>query len=70
MKKNISLADRIIRLLLAAIVGVLYFTHVIGGTWAIILGIVAIIIAATALINFCPIYAALGISTRKKSVQS
>ena len=66
MKKNISKTDRLTRLLLAAVVAVLYFSHVIQGTVAAVLGIGAIIIAATAVINFCPIYGILGISTNKK----
>lgn len=65
MKKNINSIDRIARLLIAAVVAILYFTHQIQGTLAVILGIAAIIIAATALINFCPIYYILGISTKK-----
>ena len=69
MKKNISPADRIARLLLAVVIAVLYFTHQIEGTAAIVLGIAAIIIAATALISFCPLYRLFGISTRKKTAQ-
>jgi hypothetical protein len=69
MKKNINAADRVIRLLLAAVVSVLYFTRQITGTAAIVLGLASIIVAATAVINFCPIYYMFGISTRKKSAQ-
>lgn len=69
MKKNVHAIDRIIRLLFAAVVGLLYFTNTISGTVAIVLGVAAIILAATAAINFCPIYYLLGISTRKKSAQ-
>jgi len=66
MKKNVNTADRIIRLFVAAIIAVLYFTNTITGTLALVLGIAAVILAATALINFCPLYLLLGISTRKK----
>jgi len=69
MKKNISTTDRTMRLLLAAAVAVLYFTHQIEGTLAIVLGLAAIVVAATAVVNFCPIYYLLGLSTRKKSIQ-
>ena len=65
MKKNINTTDRIARLILALIIGVLYFTYQIQGTAAIVLGITALIIAATALVGFCPLYRLLGISTRK-----
>jgi hypothetical protein len=54
----------------AVVIAILYFTHQIEGTAATVLGIAAIIIAATALINFCPLYRLFGISTRKKTAQS
>lgn len=65
MKKNINIPDRIARLTLALVIAVLYFTYQIEGTVAVVLGIAAIIIAATALVGFCPLYRLLGISTRK-----
>lgn len=70
MKKNISTIDSVIRLLLAAAVAVLYFNHQIEGTLGIVLCIAAVIVAATAVFNFCPIYHLIGISTRKKTAQS
>ncbi|MEE4194507.1 MAG: DUF2892 domain-containing protein [Anaerolineae bacterium] len=67
MKKNMGLADRVIRLVLVALVAVLYLTNVISGTLALILGIFAVIFFITSLISFCPLYVPFGISTRKKS---
>lgn len=58
-------ADKILRLVVAAIIAVLYFTHKISGTTAIILGVVAVIFALTALISFCPLYTLFGINTCK-----
>ena len=66
MKKNMGTIDITIRLLIAALVLVLYFTHVISGTLAIILLIVAALFILTSLFGICPAYFALGISTRKK----
>ena len=66
MKKNMGSVDRMIRILVAVVIAILYFTHVINGTVAIVLGILAIIFAATSFISFCPLYLPLGISTRKK----
>ena len=66
MKKNMGTADRLIRTVLAIIVGVLYFTNQISGTAAIILGIIAIIFLLTSLAGFCPLYAPFKLSTRKK----
>jgi len=67
MKKNLHAIDRTIRVLIALAVALLYFTHVISGTLAVVLGIVAVVFAVTAFINFCPLYALLGISTRKRT---
>jgi hypothetical protein len=66
MKKNMSSTDSIIRILIALIVAVLYFTHVISGTLAIVLGVIAVIFILTSFISFCPIYYIFGISSRKK----
>ncbi len=57
--------DRIIRLVIVAVIAALYFTHRIGGTLALVLEIVAVAFLLTSLIGWCPIYAALGLSTRK-----
>ena len=67
MKKNESGLDRIIRIILAAVIAVLYFTGVLSGTWAIVLGIVGVISLVTGLTGFCALYKLFGISTLKKS---
>lgn len=56
-------ADRIIRVIIAAIVGVLYFTETISGTLGIVLLVLAGVFVLTSLISFCPIYAPFGIKT-------
>lgn len=56
-------ADRIIRLIVAALFVVLYFTNVITGTWGIILLIIAGIFVLTSIIAFCPLYVPFGIKT-------
>jgi hypothetical protein len=66
MKKNIGTIDKVIRILVAAVVAVLYFTNIISGTVAIILLIVSAIFILTSLISFCPLYLPFGLSTRKK----
>lgn len=65
MKKNIGSADRIVRILFAVVVAGLYFADVITGTTAIILGLVAVVLFATALVGTCPIYLAAKMSTNK-----
>ena len=65
MKKNMGRLDRIIRVAFAVLVAVLYFTNVISGTWAVILGILALVFLLTSLVGTCPLYMPFGISTRK-----
>jgi len=57
----------VIRLAVAVIVAVLFFTGQISGLAAIILGMLAAVLALTSTISFCPIYAALKISTQRKT---
>jgi len=66
VKKNMGMADKAIRILIAVVIGVLYFTNTISGTLAIILGIVAVAFVLTSFISFCPLYLPFGISTLKK----
>jgi len=66
MKKNMGTVDKIIRILVAVIVVVLYFTHVISGILAIILLALSAIFVVTSLLSFCPLYLPFGLSTRKK----
>lgn len=67
MKKNMGTVDRIIRIILAVVVLVLYLTDQLSGLALIILGIIAVIFLLTSLIGFCPLYVPFKISTRKKS---
>lgn len=66
LNQNMGTLDRIIRLIIAAVIAVLYFTGNLSGLAAIILGILAVIFVATSLIGFCPLYLPFGLSTRKK----
>ena len=66
MKKNVGTIDKAIRILVAVVVGVLYFTHIISGVLAIVLLALSAIFVVTSLLSFCPIWLALGLSTRKK----
>lgn len=63
MKKNMGIADRIIRVIIAIIVVVLYFSNVITGTLGIILLILSGVFVLTSLISFCPLYSLFGIKT-------
>jgi fatty acid desaturase len=70
MKKNMGSADRVIRVMLAVLVAVLYFTNVISGTTAIILAVLAIVFVATSLMSFCPLYLPFGLSTLRKKMNA
>jgi len=59
-------ADRLIRLVVAAVIVILYFTQVITGTLAVILLIFAGIFVITSLVSFCPLYLPFGLNTGKK----
>lgn len=63
MKKNMGSADRIIRLIIAAVIAGLFFTNIITGTLGIVLLVLAGIFLLTSLVSFCPLYAPFGIST-------
>jgi hypothetical protein len=63
MKKNMGSADRIVRFMIAAIIGVLYYTGTISGTVGIVLLVLAGVFVLTSFISFCPLYAPFGIST-------
>jgi hypothetical protein len=68
MKKNMGTMDKVIRILIAVVVAILFFTHVITGTLGIILIALAAIFVLTSLISFCPLYFPFGLSTNKKKV--
>lgn len=66
MKKNVGNIDKAVRILAAVMIAVLYFTNILSGTVALVLLALAGIFIITAFLNFCPIWWAFGISTRKK----
>lgn len=66
MKKNMGTIDRVIRVVIALVIAVLYFTGQISGTAAIILGILAVVFLLTSLVSTCPLYMPFGLSTRKQ----
>jgi hypothetical protein len=66
MKKNMGSVDKLIRLLIALVVVILAFAHVITGVLATVLLILAGVFVLTSLIGTCPLYLPFGISTEKK----
>ena len=65
MKSNMGSVDKIIRLLIAAVIAVLHFTNVLSGTIGIVLLVLSGIFVLTSFISFCPLYAPFGIKTCK-----
>jgi hypothetical protein len=63
MKQNMGSADRIIRILLAAVVGFLYYNGTISGTLGIVLLVFAAVFVLTSLVSFCPLYTLVGVNT-------
>jgi fatty acid desaturase len=66
LEKNVGTTDRIIRIVLAAILAVLYFTGIVSGPFGIVLLVPAVVFALTAAMNVCPIYLAFKLSTVQK----
>lgn len=64
MKANMGTLDKVMRILIAIAIGVLYFTNIISGIWAIVLLAIAGIFILTSFISFCPLYWPFGISTK------
>lgn len=66
MKKNVGTIDKIIRIAIAAIIAILFLTHVISGTFGIVLLILSAILVITSFVGICPLYMPLGLSTKRK----
>lgn len=66
MKKNMGSVDKIIRIIVAIVFGILYFTGAVPGTAGIVLLVLGIVFILTSLISFCPLYVPFGIKTFRK----
>jgi uncharacterized membrane protein len=66
MKKNMGTIDKSVRILIAAVVVLLFFTNVITGVLAYILLAFSAVFVLTSLVGFCPLYLPFGLSTKKK----
>lgn len=59
-------ADRLIRVIIAIVIGALYYANIISGTLGIVLLIVGAVFLLTSIVSFCPLYAPLGLNTCSK----
>ena len=69
MKKNMGSTDRGIRVLLAIIMGGLYFSNMVTGTPGIVLLVLAVVFLSTSFVSFCPLYTLFGFNTNKAKGQ-
>jgi hypothetical protein len=69
MKNNVGNTDKIVRLVVALILGGLYFGEVVTGTLGLVFLVIAAVMIITSLSGFCPLYALFGMNTceRKES---
>lgn len=70
MKRNVGKFDKILRIIIAAVLITLYFTNIVTGTLGIIFLVVAGIALGTALINQCLLYRIIGMNTCKMNKES
>ena len=63
MKRNMGAADRVIRLIISAIIAVLYFNGTVTGTLGLVLIVLAAVFTLTAIMSFCPLYTLVGMNT-------
>jgi uncharacterized membrane protein len=66
MKPNMGSTDKMIRLIVAAVITGLFIGNVISGIFGFVLLALAAIFVLTSFVSFCPLYLPFGISTRKK----
>ena len=66
MKANMGSLDRLVRIIIAVAIGVLFYMGVLEGTLGIILLIIAAIFLLTSLVSFCPLYPIFRLNTKGK----
>lgn len=66
MKANMGTADRVVRVIFALVMAILYFTGTVSGTLGLVLLILGGVFLLTSIISFCPLYAPFSISTCKR----
>lgn len=66
MKKNMGVADRIIRLIFGVVVVYLYFVGILSGLVGVVLLVISIVFILTSVVGICPLYAMLGINSFRR----
>ena len=65
MKRNVGNIDRIVRVSAAFVVSGLYFSNLISGSLAVILGVGAVVMLVTGLSGWCGLYSIFGYESCK-----
>lgn len=63
MKPNMGTADRIIRVLIAAVLAYLFFSGTVTGTLGLVGVVLGAVFVLTSLVGFCPLYTLVGLNT-------
>ncbi len=63
MTRNMGTFDRMLRAIVALVIGYLWWTGTISGGLGVGLTILAVVFLLTSAISFCPLYRPLGLST-------
>lgn len=67
MKSNVGLIDRMIRIMLVAIIFYAYYIGWVAGLSAFVAAVFAVVLLATAFTGDCFLYRWLGVSTKMKT---
>ncbi len=70
MKTNVGKTDKLIRLAVAVVLGVLYFTGTVTGVFAYVALAIGVIMLLTAVLGTCPLYSLFGMSSCPVSKKS
>jgi len=70
MKQNMGSMDRILRIIVAAVFGILYFNGIVTGTPGILLLVLGGIFVLTSFVGHCPIYKIIGLNTCSGKTES
>jgi hypothetical protein len=66
MKANMGTVDRGLRVVVALVVGYLFYSGLLSGILGTVLMVFAVIFLLTSLVSFCPLYTFMGIKTNKE----
>ena len=70
MKKNIGKFDKILRVIIAVVIAILFYLDlIVGDMLSYVLLFVAALLLVTSLLDFCPLYFVFGIKTCKRNTE-